>query len=377
MNASTRERLNPTAATVVEFCRFIRARGVPVGVQQTLAALEVTRFVDAGDWQILADALRASLCSSKEEWDRFEQLFQAFWKIAGMPAEEDLRPALPRTVTPSDKTSVLIGPSGVVDSSSEREGKLVSGASARERLKNVDFSEVPQHDLAELEQLSLRLLRRMSQRISRRLRRDDRGHRVDVRRTIRRNISRGGELMTLACKGRKRQNSRLVIFLDVSGSMNLYSLFLVRFAYALQKHGTQVNTFLFSTGLADITGALRTARFSDALKQLGRVSAGWSGGTKIGGSLREFNRRQGRRLLSRDTVFIILSDGWDTGEPEVLSAELRFLRRLVHKVIWLNPLLGLADYQPITRGMSAALPHVDVFAPAHSLRSLLALEKYL
>jgi uncharacterized protein with von Willebrand factor type A (vWA) domain len=138
-----------------------------------------------------------------------------------------------------------------------------------------------------------------------------------------------------------------------------------------------VDTFLFSTDVVEITDLLRTRDLPDALRGLSQRAAGWAGGTKIGESLRDFNRRHGRKLLSRNTVFIILSDGWDTGEPEMLAGELRVARRRVQKLIWLNPLLGLKDYAPVTRGISAALPYVDVFAAAHNLESLLALERVL
>jgi uncharacterized protein len=137
------------------------------------------------------------------------------------------------------------------------------------------------------------------------------------------------------------------------------------------------DTFLFSTSVVEVSNLLRARKLSEALSRLSQLAPEWSGGTKIGGSLREFNRRAGRKILSRNTFFIILSDGWDTGAPEVLTAELRYIRSRVQKLLWLNPLLGLKEYQPIARGMSAALPHVDVFAPAHNVESLLALERYL
>jgi uncharacterized protein with von Willebrand factor type A (vWA) domain len=168
-----------------------------------------------------------------------------------------------------------------------------------------------------------------------------------------------------------------LIFLDISGSMNSYSLFLVRFAYVLQKHFKRVGTFLFSTEIVEITEVLRTSDLRDALRGLSRTAVGWAGGTKIGESLKEFNRTDGRKLLSGNTVFIILSDGWDTGEPEMLAEELHRISQRVRKVIWLNPLLGLEKYDPVTLGMAAALPYVDVFAPAHNLESLLALEGLL
>jgi uncharacterized protein with von Willebrand factor type A (vWA) domain len=253
----------------------------------------------------------------------------------------------------------------------------VGGASAEQRLKKMDFAEVSQTEMAALENIAIRLLREMSVRLSRRLRIQAQRDRIDLRRSIRQNITRGGDPMVLAYKGRKPQEIRLVIFLDISGSMNLYSLFLLRFAYALQKHFKHVNTFLFSTDVVEISSLLRTRKLSDALTAVSQRAQEWSGGTRIGGSLREFNRRFGRRVLSSNAFFIILSDGWDTGTPEVLAAELRKIRSRVQKLLWLNPLLGLKDYQPITRGISAALPHIDVFAPAHNLESLLSLEKFL
>jgi uncharacterized protein with von Willebrand factor type A (vWA) domain len=181
----------------------------------------------------------------------------------------------------------------------------------------------------------------------------------------------------LVHKGKESKRNKLVILLDISGSMNFYSLFLVRFAYALQGHFERVHTFLFSTDVVEISDLLRTPHLPDALRRLSQRAAGWSGGTRIGESLRQFNQSYGRRLLSRDTVFIILSDGWDTGEPALLAAQLRATKRRVQKVLWLNPLLGLKGYQPLTQGMASALPYVDVFAPAHNLESLLALERYL
>ena len=159
--------------------------------------------------------------------------------------------------------------------------------------------------------------------------------------------------------------------------MNSYSLFLVRFAYALQKYFKRVDTFLFSTDVVEISQVLRTHSLPDALDGLSQKAAGWAGGTRIGESLRDFNHRYGRKLLSRNAVFIILSDGWDTGEPQILAEQLRRIRHRVKKLIWLNPLLGLEEYEPVTRGILAALPYVDVFAPAHNLESLLALEKFL
>jgi uncharacterized protein len=362
------------AASIVAFCHFARSHGLPVAMQQTLAGLEAANAVGVADWQSFAFALRASLCSSQEQWERFEQLFTGFWNSAQYQTDAGQDSHQRVTKKPSTDSRLLISAETSDMQSSENEGKMVSGASSQQRLKQVDFSEASHAEMAALEQLSLRLLRQMSMRLSRRMKIDANSDRIDLRRSIRRNISYGGDPLKLAFKGRKPQKKRLVIFLDISGSMNLYSLFLLRFAYALQKHFKRVDTFLFSTSVVEVSDLLRARKLSEALSGLSRRAPEWSGGTRIGSSLREFNLRAGRKVLTRHTFFIILSDGWDTGAPEVLAAELSHTRSRVRKLLWLNPLLGLKEYQPITRGMMAALPHVDVFAPAHNLESLLALE---
>ena len=374
------EELECSAASIVEFCRFARDNGLSIGVQQTLNAVEVAKTIGVADRQELAIALRAVLTSSKEEWDRFTDLFEIFWSASPQgsnPVSKEDYEVRFRTYRPQASSRALLALSSSEAPSSDRDGKDVSGASAEQRLQKIDLSDVPHDDLAALEKISLRLFRKMSLRLSRRRKSKNLADRVDMRRTIHRSIPRGGDPIDLVFNGKKLRKHRLVIFLDVSGSMNSYSLFLVRFAYALQKYFKSVNTFLFSTNVVEITDVLRSQDLPEALRGLSQRAAGWAGGTKIGESLKYFNQRHGRKLLSRNTVFIILSDGWETGEPDALAAELRAIKRRTQKVIWLNPLLGLDDYAPVTRGMSAALPYLNVFAAAHNLQSLLALEGYL
>jgi uncharacterized protein len=379
MIRSSGER-SDVSRTIVEFCRFTREKGISSGVQETLGALQAAEAIGVENEGELKFGLRSILCSSKDDWDLFEECFQIFWRgtAPGITSDQTKRPGKESTarVRGRNPTSLMSTGSGD-DVSAEKDGsQAVTGASARERLTKADFSTLPQDDMAMLEQISLRLFRQMSRRLARRRRTGPRGQ-VDLRKTIRRNISRGGELMNLRYRERKPRPQRLVTLLDISGSMSAYSLFLVKFLYALQKHFQHVDTFLFSTSLVEITNLFRAQRLQDALQALSQQPAGWSGGTSIGGSLREFNQLHRRKLRSSDTLFVILSDGWDTGDPGVLAAELGQVKRRVRRLIWLNPLLGLKDYQPITSGMSAALPHVDVFAPAHNLESLLALERHL
>lgn len=366
-------------SSIVEFCRFARERGLSAGVKESVEAVRAAEVVGIEDVDLLRNALRTVLCSSKLEWDLFDELFNEFWRRESSQIPKHGRKSsrqARQSRSPQNSASLLMG--GTDSRPAEEDGgKAVLGAAAHERLKKTDFSQITSTDQEELEKISRRLLRQMSLRLSRRLKLMRLGGRVDLRRTIRQNISRGGELLELSFRGRKRQQQRLVILLDISGSMNAYSLFLLRFVYALQKHFRRVDAFLFSTQLTEITTAMRKRELKAALNTLSEEAAGWSGGTKIGESLADFNLHHSSGALSRDTVFIILSDGWDTGEPAVLAGELAAIRRRVSKLIWLNPLLGMHDYEPVTRGMAAALPHIDVFAPAHNLESLLQLERHL
>jgi uncharacterized protein len=365
--------------TIVEFCRFARASGIAAGVKESLEAVRAANAVGIENRQNLKFALRAVICSTKADWDIFDEIFDVFW--SGTAAQENLergkRNKSTREQESQQENAELASMTHSSVAAELEESKAVMGATMNERLKKADFSEVKQADLIELEKISLRLLQQMSLRLSRRIRSLAVRGRVDLRRTIRRSIGRGGDPIDLSFRKRKLQPLKLVIALDVSGSMNPYSIFFVRFAYALQKYFKRVDTFLFSTQLTEITPTLRARQLRDALEALAGHAAGWSGGTKIGESLHQLTQLQGRRLFSRDTVFMVLSDGWETGDPAVLAEELSAIKRRVRKLIWLNPLLGMADYEPITRGMSAALPYIDVFAPAHNLESLLNLETHL
>jgi len=323
--------------------------------------------------------LRTVLCSSKDEWDLFDELFDAFESATEhsrskqMPERREVSAHTPS----SESASPLMSGASASDASEEKGRQEGTGASAHERIRKADFSTLRQDDLTALEQIAMRLLRRMSVRLSRRRRIANSRGNLDLRRTIRESISRGGEWIDLRYRGPRRRPRNLVVLLDISGSMSPYSLFLIRFVYALRKCFKQAHAFLFSTDLVEITNVLQARSLPDALRALSQLPTGWSGGTRIGESLRELNRLHARKLLSGNTLFLILSDGLDTGEPEELATELAAVKRRVGKVVWLNPLLGLKGYQPLARGMSAALPHVDVFAPAHNLDSLLALEKHV
>lgn len=363
---------------IVGFCQFVRSSGLKVGIQETLDALVAARVGTITDKNTFKFALRSLLCSSKDDFERFNSLFDAYWEHQpryGTLPQAEPGSSHPDGVEPDTQSQVMTGDRN--GSTDDSEAKSVSGASVRERLKKTDFSKLSPSEIDQLDQLALRLWQQMSLRLARRLKSTKIKAQLNLRRTIRQSVSHGGEPITLRFKGKRRRKPRLVVLLDVSGSMEQYSFFFLRFIYALQQHFERVESFIFSTQLKRITEFLKTGRLPETLKVLSEQATAWGSGTKIGHCVGEFNTSYAQRILSRDSLVIILSDGWDTGEPEVLDTELRTIKRRAKKLIWLNPLLGMENYQPLTRGMSTALPLLDVFAAAHNLESLLELEKHL
>jgi uncharacterized protein with von Willebrand factor type A (vWA) domain len=203
------------------------------------------------------------------------------------------------------------------------------------------------------------------------------GPRIDLRRAIADSLDTGGDIVTLARRRRKMRPRPLVLLCDVSGSMERYSRMLLHFAHAATRRHTRVETFLFSTDLTRITRELRIAKPDQAIAAASRSMRGWSGGTRIGRALRELHQRWGRRVLHGAPVVLLVSDGWDRGDPQELGTEIARLQRSSHRLIWLNPLIGTADYAPLTRGLQAALPFVDDFLPARTLNNLADLALHL
>ncbi|HEU4931578.1 MAG TPA: VWA domain-containing protein, partial [Pyrinomonadaceae bacterium] len=231
-------------------------------------------------------------------------------------------------------------------------------------------------ELEEISRIARRMARRLAKKPSRRWRPVARGRRVNLRRSLRLSLKTGGELIDLSYRERRPKRTKLFVICDVSGSMDIYSRLLLQFIYGLQNSFAKVESFVFATSLSRITGELKGKTYQRALDRLTANVRGWSGGTRIGASLASFNLQWLRRI-DRRTVVIILSDGWDTGEPDQLAAASSQLQQRAGRVIWLNPLLGSSTYQPLTRGMQAALPYINVFAPVHDLASFRALESHL
>jgi uncharacterized protein len=380
MTVATAPRPRDLLTGTVRFCRLLRARGLAITPSESHDAVRALEVIDLGDREEVRRALRTVLATRPEEFPTFDATFDAFWgglvSAASPPADgaAAANPPQANAHFPKAKDAALdfSGWSDVGDGEGEPVG--LPGVSDAESTMGKDFSSFGAADLGEVERLASQIARRLATRRSRRLRPSRRRGRVDLRRTVRLSLTRG-ELIDLARRERKIQKTKLVIFCDVSGSMDLYSRLLLQFLYAMQNHLGRMETFVFSTRLHRITDELRHHSYRGALARLGDVRD-WSGGTKIGESLRAFTLGW-PKLLDRDTVVIVLSDGWDTGDPAVLAEALRTMRRRAGKIIWLNPLLGSPDYQPLTQGMQAALPEVDAFLPAHNLDSFRALARHL
>ena len=259
----------------------------------------------------------------------------------------------------------------------ETDAKNVSGANEKERLKKTDLAFVKETDAEQLETIARKLFREMAVRMRRRMKSSTKKGRINLRRTIRYSISYGGEPIELFRKSQKPKKQRLIVLLDVSGSMDKYSFYLLRFICALKEHFRQLEAFLFSTQLLRVTRALQLNRIDQILQTVSNQAEHWSGGTRIGTCLHQFNERYSKLLLNGSPIVLILSDGLDTGTPEELQKEMKYIKGKARKLIWLNPLKGMKGYAPIAKGMSAALPSIDEFRSAHNLESLLELENIL
>ena len=384
--SAVRDPSDPVAF-VTGFSRYLRERGLDATPATSIDAVRALVAVDLADLDDVYHALCAVFVSRYADFAVFDAAFEEWW---GPPAEQAATErasrsarANPPVIAPWDEPKTTTTSTYLTrwaSSLAEAEGEEsvpIAAPSTRDAAGTKDFRHYDDADLRGLEDAAARIVRQLRSRRSRRWRIARRGRRLDARRIVRLALATGGDPIRLARRERKLRRTKLVVVCDVSGSMDLYSRFLLQVLYALQHAFARVETFVFSTRLVQITDALTSDSYRAALDALARVSAGgWSGGTKIGESLEQL-RRGWPRLFDRRTAVIVLSDGWDTGDPEVLGAALRDLKRRAGRIVWLNPLLGSPAYRPLTRGMQAALPHVDVFAPAHDLASLERLAAHL
>lgn len=369
---------------LVRFCRSLRERGLLVSPGQSIEAARALSVIDIADRTDAQLALRALLTSKPGDLAVFDECFDAFWTaLRGLEPRiaPDARIAMPRATAStrpraaSAATTTLARWVRATEGMDEDHTALRTPTAADVR-RQESFSTFDADSLRDVQRLARRIVRHLAARRSRRWRPTPRGPRLDLRRTVRAALRTTGDLSLLAYRRRAIRRTRLVVICDVSGSMDLYARLLLQFLFALQHSFARVETFVFATQLSRITTDLRTSDYETALSALGRRVRDWNGGTRIAASLAAF-AAEWRHLLDRWTAVVILSDGWDTDDPRQLDEALAVIHRHAGRVIWLNPLLADPRYQPLTRGMQAALPHIDIFAAANNLETLEALAHYL
>ncbi|HEY3196191.1 MAG TPA: VWA domain-containing protein [Candidatus Dormibacteraeota bacterium] len=357
------------------FARLLHDAGMEAGPRRLTDATRALNHVDLRQQADFRNALRAVFVSRKDEIPTFEAAFDIFWAPADPRASAGVIPGRGRSLPMSpERAKVWAAALGLSSSQLNREQDPTtvpassSGYSAEELLRHKDFEAMTWQETEQVRRLLEQAPWRVSQRKTRRLR-PARSGRIDLRRTARHAIRSSGELVRLFRRRPRLRRRPLVLVCDVSGSMERYSRLLMIFAHAIARR-EELEAFVFSTRLTRITRLLRQRDLDRALASVSKGVHDFSGGTRIGEALADFNRRWARRVLGHGAVVIIISDGWDRGDPTQLAAELIHLRRSAHRLIWLNPLLGSEGYQPLTRGMAAALPFCDDFLAAHNLQAL-------
>lgn len=362
------------------FGRVLRGIGMDVNTARMMDLMSALRFVDITVKADVKNTARCLLVHAPEDGPLFDQAFEMFWKkTPGEWRKVDL-PAL--EITRRRKKPIVTAPplqerpepeNNEDDNSADVQPPIVQVTqtySAREILRHKDFSELGPDELDEVKAMMADFVWNLAKRRTRRYERGG-GASTDFRKTLRKNLRYGAEILEWSWKTQKYKPRPLVVIADISGSMERYARLLVRFVYAISFAMNQkVEGFVFGTRLTRITRELQQKDIDVAMNDVGKAVLDWNGGTRIGESLRMFNFGWARRVLGHGAVVLLISDGWDRGEPELLSAEMQRLELNCSRLIWLNPLLGQADYEPLTRGMVAALPHVHDFLPVHNLASL-------
>ncbi|MEA2890735.1 MAG: uncharacterized protein QOI05_1528 [Bradyrhizobium sp.] len=372
------------------FLRTLRDNAFAVGLQegQDAAALMAAGF--AARPGLLRSAFKHLFSARKSDWEKFDGIFDAFWlgkrvksrsmtfgstKAANSPSLKSLQDA--RAQPGGDSATDQI-PSGD-DAPEGRAGEgRMEGASRAHNIAEVDFRKLADPaQVAEAHAAAARLAKTMRTRLTRRDLARRRGYRLDLRRTIHSNISHGGVPIELKMRRRKAKPLRLVVLLDASGSMSMYTSVFLRFIHGVLDEFREAEAFLFHTRLAYVSDAMKEKDAARALDRLSMMAQGVGGGTRIGESLKTFNRWHAARVIHSRTCVMIVSDGYETGDAALLGREMAALAKRCRRIVWLNPMMAWQGYAPEAAGIKAALPHVDLYAPANTLKSLTALEPYL
>jgi hypothetical protein len=340
---------------LLTFGRLLRRLGLDVHLGRMLDVTEALQHVDLGNRDEVYHTCRTLLVHRHDDLAIFDRAFDAFWSGTRVPA------TVPAVSDDSDEP-------GSNEPAGDGMGRLRTWSDTA-RLATKDFADFTAEEVRLARVALRRLAWNPGERQTRRWIRGS-GPRLDFRRAFRHSVRTGGDVVWLPRRERRRRPRPIVFVCDVSGSMERYSRMLLQFAHALSHRYRRVEAFLFSTSLTRITRELRPLNLDEAVAAASRSVTDWSGGTRIGEALRALRRPSTRRVLRGGSVVLLVSDGWDRGDPLVLRDEMARLQRNCHRLIWLNPLIGTPDYAPLTRGLQAALPFVDDFLPARTLTNL-------
>ena len=370
---------------ITDFCRLLRQMGVNVTTTNQLSWCESVQLIDIGEREAFYHTARTNLIAGEADRETFDTAFNLFWRyprpeFQTVDTEREVpEPSSLQELSDANDEQDILDQWLDTETEDDEEGQEDDPVaySAEDLLTRKDFSEFTREDMEEAREIVAKLAAVLATKLSRRKIVGKKGKIIDFRRSWRQSLVHGGEPLELIRKQRKIKKTKILLLCDVSGSMDCYAKFLIQFIYGMQQELREVDVAVFSTHLTDITGLLRRKGLAEGLNEVSNVVPDWSGGTKIGESLLEFYRQFAPSFSAYRSVVILISDGWDRGDVDVLRRSMEMLHRHAHRLIWLNPLLGSDGYQPICRGIRTALPYVDYFLPAHNLESLAQLTKVL
>ncbi len=370
------KRQTTLSANLLFFCRFLREKGFRIGPLEEADALLglqlVNPFSHSETFQL---CLQSILCKSPQQLKIFPEVYQQFWKELDRAVDSNTKenkekanqpqPSVNNTPTINELKNWLYG-------NHQQEIQETATYSAMGQAEAGTALRFEEQELRAIFKLVKKLVYKIAHRRSRRYEKSHRRQQLDVRRTIRHNLVRYSEIIHLKYKRKKQDQVRVVLICDVSKSMELYSRFFIQFLYAFQQNFPKVNAFVFSTDLHLVSKELTNRSLDISLQKIIHKVTQWNGGTQIGNSLKKFNDQHLHKQVHSKTLVMILSDGWDAGEPEIVAEQMKLLHRKAMKVVWLNPLAGNANWQPEVRAMKAALPYIDLLLPFHNIESLRA-----
>ena len=368
------------AGNLIGFARLLRRAGLPVGPAESLAAAEALTITGIAERDTVRAALRATLLHAHDHHEVFDGAFDLWWRAPGLPLSggdsgAEATERLPAARRLAEALAANRDPSGGEREEKPEEASL--SVSASERLGQLDFEAMSAEEIAAAKREIRRLALPLAARPTRRFRPDPHGPRSDLRATVRASLRRGGEILAIERRRRVERPPPLVAICDISGSMARYAQVLVHFLHAVTNDRDRVHTFLFGTRLTNVTRQLRHRDPEVAFQMVGRAAPDWSGGTRIGEALEHFNRDWARRVLGQGAVVLLITDGLDRAGGEGLGEAAERLAHSCRRLIWLNPLLRYAGFQPRSQGIRALLPHVHEHRPVHNLDSLRALVEAL